>query len=332
MVTEQQQQNLTILSVTTSAISFIAASCIVITVFMGSRGYCGGVLKGVKVERISFHLITMVSISDAIRTFGNLFGSPPSDSALCGFQTFLKIFGGVASICWVTVISFVMFALLLYSNKWDRLTISKQRRYYHAICWSFAFLNALIPTASGFYANTSGWCFIDGSNTGILLRLFNYYLWVVLVWFLIVILYVRIWKYMRDNQFELKQVPTVRKLIYYPLIFFVCWFWSLLRRAWNVFSATGQAPVGLIGLQIFFGNLYGFANAMLYGWIVYYHLDATTQSISEGTKEKTATKEKQKKQQQEQDANGANETNDDQKQTELEVEKDNVKNADDEAQ
>ena len=45
-LTEQQRDNLTILSVVTSVISFIAAMSVVITVLMGSRGYCRGVLKG----------------------------------------------------------------------------------------------------------------------------------------------------------------------------------------------------------------------------------------------------------------------------------------------
>merc|ERR1719245_787839 len=66
-------------------------------------------------------------------------------------------------------------------------------------------------------------------------------------------------------------------LLYYPLIFFFCWFWSLLRRAWNVFSPDGEAPIVIIGFQIFFGNMYGFANAMMYGWIIRHHLMATSQ-------------------------------------------------------
>ena len=88
---------------------------------------------------------------------------------------------------------------------------------------------------------------------------------------------------------DLSTLPTVSKLLYYPLIFFVCWFWSLLRRAWNVFGDADEAPVALIGLQIFFSNMYGFANAMMYGWIVRHHLKAASKQISESSKEKVAT-------------------------------------------
>ena len=51
-LTEQQQDNLTILSVTTSVISFIAAMSVVITVLMGSKGYCRGVLRGIDIYPI----------------------------------------------------------------------------------------------------------------------------------------------------------------------------------------------------------------------------------------------------------------------------------------
>eukprot|EP01084_Bolivina_argentea_P075264 136449_1 len=112
-LTEEEQNSLVILSVVTSAISFIAAMSVVITIFMGEQGYCRGVLRGVKVSRLSFHLIAMVSISDAIRTLGNLFGGPSSNTFLCGFQTFLKIFGGTASFSWITIITYIMYKLLL---------------------------------------------------------------------------------------------------------------------------------------------------------------------------------------------------------------------------
>lgn len=109
----------------------------------------------------------MVSISDCIRTFGNMLGAPSSDSGVCGFQTFLKVFGGTASFAWVAVITYVMYNLLLRSDKWDKFKVDRYKLYFHAGCWSFAFINAIIPSAGGYYANTSAWCFIEQSQTGI---------------------------------------------------------------------------------------------------------------------------------------------------------------------
>ncbi len=45
-LTQTQEDSLMILSVATSAISFIAAVSTVITVFMGSKGLCRGLLRG----------------------------------------------------------------------------------------------------------------------------------------------------------------------------------------------------------------------------------------------------------------------------------------------
>jgi len=278
-----ERNMLVVLSVVTSAISFIASMSVVVTIVMGQYGYCKGVLRGVKVERLSFHLIAMVSISDSIRTLGNLFGAPPSESALCGMQTFLKIFGGTASFAWISVIAFIMYKLLSNPEKWDKFTLQRHKRVFHCCCWLFAFLNALIPVATGYYSNTVSWCFIDSSNIGILLRFFCYYLWCIMAWIVAVVLYFRIWRYMTQNKVDLWSLPTVSRLLYYPLIFFFCWFWSLFRRTYNVIDDGPDAPVAIIGLQVFFGNLYGFANAMLYGWIVRHHLRTTSQQITQAS-------------------------------------------------
>merc|ERR1712154_99453 len=126
---------------------------------------------------------------------------------------FLKIFGGTASFAWCIVITYVIYKLLLQSDKWDNGSIAKYKRIFHIICWLFAFLNAIIPSAGGYYANVTPWCFIEHSDIGIVLRLFCYYLWVVIVWFVIVILYVRIWKYIKQNHVQLSSIPTVSILL-----------------------------------------------------------------------------------------------------------------------
>eukprot|EP01083_Nonionella_stella_P186162 680860_1 len=280
MVTEEQHDSLVALSIVTALISFIASMAVITTIILGERGYCRGTLKGIKISKLSFHLIAMVSISDSVRTFGGLFGGPPSDSSLCGFQTFLKVFGGSASFAWVAVINFVMYKLLIDSNKWDRFSMQRYKRIFHVICWSFAFLCALIPTAGGFYENTLGWCFIETSKTGVLLRLFCYYLWTVIVCILICILYIRIYRYIEASGIKWEEIPTVQRLLWYPLIFFCCWFWALLRRAWNVFG-DGEAPIALIGLQISITNLYGLFNAIVYGSILRHHLKNASESVSQ---------------------------------------------------
>merc|ERR1719273_1447217 len=181
------------------------------------------------------------------------------------------------------MISFTMYKLLIASDRWDTHSVQQYKRFFHAFCWLFAFCNALVPIAGGWYSNTAVWCFIDSH----VLRLTCYYLWVILVWLIIVILYIRIWRYVKHSNVDLNSIPTVSRLLYYPSIFFFCWFWSLLRRAWNVFDGDDDAPIFIIGCQIFFGNIYGFCNAVMYGWIVRHHLQSA--SMSNAAREKVAS-------------------------------------------
>lgn len=66
------------------------------------------------------------------------------------------------------------------------------------------------------------------------------------------------------------QSTTIKFLKYYPIVFLFVWFWAVWRRAWNVFE---PAPIWLIALQIGITSLYGTFNAMIYGYIVYHHLE-----------------------------------------------------------
>eukprot|EP01084_Bolivina_argentea_P290228 498475_1 len=230
------------LSISASALSFLAEIIILTTIWMGTKGYCFGTLRGVKISRISFHFIAMISISDGIRTFSHLFGAPESDRLLCGFQTFLKIFGGMGSFIWISFIAYTVYKLVVQSDKYDATSIAKYKKTFHAIAWSFAFICAIIPTATGYYENAYGWCFIQHLSTvGAVFMVLCYYLWVIVIWIFIAIVYSLIYRHVQLNGIIWDRLPTVRKLMYYPIIFFCCWFWALLRRAWNTFD-PGNVP------------------------------------------------------------------------------------------
>lgn len=195
MPTSEQESIFVKLSLTASAITLVCSLTVICTIIAGSTGkfICWKALKGVKVTKLSFHIIAMVSISDFIRIIGNLIGSPTSHSALCGFQSFLKTLGGVCSFFWISTMSFVVYALLFYPMKVRShgIPIDAFVKRLHFIIWPFGIILAIIPLALNNFENSGGWCFISGDTEGQVLRLLCYYLWVVLTWLLVTYVYVR---------------------------------------------------------------------------------------------------------------------------------------------
>lgn len=183
------------LSLVTSSISLVCSLIVICTIIASLTGncICWRTLKGVKVTKLSFHIIAMVSISDCIRIIGNLIGSPSSHSALCALQTFLKNVGGVCSFLWISTMSFVIYVLLFYTMKINAKseTIDTYVKRLHFIIWPIAIALAIIPLAMNKYENTGGWCFISGDTDGYILRFFCYYLWILFAWLLITFVYVR---------------------------------------------------------------------------------------------------------------------------------------------
>lgn len=71
------------------------------------------------------------------------------------------------------------------------------------------------------------------------------------------------------------QNSTIRILKYYPIVFFLVWVWAVWRRGWNWVE---PAPIWLVGLQVAVTDLYGLFNALIYGYIVYFHLQEQSET------------------------------------------------------
>ena len=143
----------------------------------------------------------------------------PNNKAICNLQTFVGIFGSIASFAWITIITVVLYKLLLFQNKWDESVINKMKQRFH-IVWVFAFICAIIPTATSTTHKDKGWCFIDDSTIGIVFRFFFYYLWVVFAIVIIAVVFIKIYKYLKtldNSQNLITNNPTIQCLKYYPI-------------------------------------------------------------------------------------------------------------------
>ena len=143
------------------------------------------------------------------------------------------------------------------------------------IIWIIAFICAIIPVATDFQQNVGGWCYINESEDGVLMQLFCDYFWCLITWIFSLLLYIRI----ISNLFAMDEdLPIITQTRYYPLVFAIIWLFGVFRRT---ISAVGiSPPLWLISLQIFFTNLYGLCNAIVWGLTIYHHIQTLKRNDS----------------------------------------------------
>jgi len=146
------------------------------------------------------------------------------------------------------------------------IQVQQYQRTFHVI-WIIAFVAALIPIATNYQTNTGGWCYIDGSRSGgVWMQFFCDYFWCILTWVFSVVLY---FKMFRSHQ-SLDESSIIAQVKFYPMVFFVCWLFAVIRRT---VSAVGiNPPLSLICIQIVCTNLYGLCNAVVWGLTIYNHI------------------------------------------------------------
>lgn len=132
---------------------------------------------------------------------------------------------------------------------------------------------AIVPVLTNYQENTGGWCYIKEGPDGVLMQLFCDYIWCLFTWIFSMILYTRIITHVLTYNSDL---PIISQTRYYPLIFFVCWLFAVIRRTIN--SIGGTSPLWLVSLQIMFTNLYGLCNAVVWGLTIYHHIQTTKQN------------------------------------------------------
>merc|ERR1712228_1024751 len=124
------------------------------------------------------------------------------------------------------------------------------------------------------------------SSLGMLMAFCCYYLWLIVCWLIIILVYIAISKllisdYKKAQNYNndainiqnhnniITKVPTIQRLQYYPLIFIFCWFWEILSISYNYLNEENLFIIKC--LQIFFTNLYGLFNALLFFFVIHHY-------------------------------------------------------------
>ena len=113
-----------------------------------------------------------------------------------------------------------------------------------------------------------------------------YYLWLIVCWIIIILVYIAIGRLLisdykkaknynsdainiQNHNVIITKVPTIQRLQYYPLIFIFCWFWEILSISYNYLNENNLFIIKC--LQIFFTNLYGLFNAILFFFVIHHY-------------------------------------------------------------
>lgn len=176
-------------------------------------------------------LVFYMSFNDMIASIGSVMGVTHTAEA-CTFQGIVTNMNFLASILWCVVVTYQLW-LVITSGK---MISNSEMRIFHVFCWGFPVLAALLPLINTTYGHDNGntWCFISKTDDSpswavTFWSLASFYLWILLAIIIMTVL-------MADLFIKLRSMPhtsnivsnSLKKLIFYPIVFIICWIPSYI--------------------------------------------------------------------------------------------------------
>lgn len=243
-----------------------------------------------KWNNFHFRLVFMLSLSDLLYSFAGYFGNAGRvdgpESGLCKFQGIWNQLWGTFAYCWVMAIAYTLFSTIVlatYDAQPDETPEAQLAREHILFCKYFGVISiyslicTALPAIGTTYGDAGAWCWIDNSTMGQVWRYTVFYVPVWLCMLGMTYMYYRIISQVRSlineahesnaggGAHEERLHAVVRRLIAYPLIMFVAYFFATLNRIQN--SAEPQNPsLFLYCAATFMMNISGLANAIVYGF------------------------------------------------------------------
>eukprot|EP00467_Chlorarachnion_reptans_P019472 CAMPEP_0114517478 /NCGR_PEP_ID=MMETSP0109-20121206/17915_1 /TAXON_ID=29199 /ORGANISM="Chlorarachnion reptans, Strain CCCM449" /LENGTH=365 /DNA_ID=CAMNT_0001698001 /DNA_START=9 /DNA_END=1106 /DNA_ORIENTATION=+ len=254
--TDQQEDNIAILSIFFSAISFCGSSFIVLTY-----------LRYPVLRTFIFQLVVWISASDIVYSIANGIGNPGDGSDACYAQAVLIQFFGLSSAFWTACIAYTVDRVFLKGYTIDQAQELKQ--VFHFIVWGVSAFLTILPATTGNYGQSAGWCWIDvrsNAAAGTAWRFVCFYipLWTVAAYNLSV--YSRVRRALADaaghGEANVKNIRQLQRMVYYPLVLVVCYIFGTISRIQQIF---GPPVYGLVILHTIGMSSQGTLNAIVYG-------------------------------------------------------------------
>lgn len=212
----------------------------------------------------AFRLVFFISCSDACACIFRLFGNPRSDE-WCQLQAFGSNIFDLASFMWAAAIAVV---INIVRVKYDNFPAEKFMLWCHFLIWPSSLVISILPFFSGSYGPAGGWCWIKDYDTwDKVWRIVCFYIILLAIFCYLVYVYFRLYRYLTTgDEISEDSKAMLRKVFYFPLVLFVCYFFAFVRRLLEVLGNL-TTPYWLAILHITFSSLLGLGNAIVYGAI-----------------------------------------------------------------
>jgi len=217
-----------------------------------------------ELRTFAFRLVFFVSCSDFCACVFQLFGDPQTKT-LCQLQGFGENVFTLSSFMWVTAIAIVINAIRV---KYERFPKEKYLLWCHSIIWPSSLVISILPFFSDSYGHAGGWCWIkDFDAIDRIWRIVCFYSILLLIFCYLVYVYFRLYRYLSaEDEVSNDSQAMLRKVIVFPLVIFVCYFFGFIRRLLEVIGLV-HPPFWLAVVHVSTSSLLGLGNAIVYGAI-----------------------------------------------------------------
>jgi len=241
---------------------------VVINLVSSGLSFCGSLtiivcyLYIVKLRSFAFRLVFFVSLSDLLACLFNFLGNP-NDSTWCQLQGFGTNIFDLASFMWVAAIAIV---INMVRVKVERFETEKFLLKCHIIIWPGCLLISILPFFTNSYGPAGGWCWIkDADVIDDVWRIMCFYIQLLMIFCYLVYVYLGLYLYLKKgDEISEDSQAMLKKVVFFPLIIFVCYFFAFVRRLLEVCGLV-NTPYWLAVLHISFSSLLGLGNAIVYG-------------------------------------------------------------------
>eukprot|EP01104_Vermistella_antarctica_P008555 TRINITY_DN2148_c0_g1_i1.p1 TRINITY_DN2148_c0_g1~~TRINITY_DN2148_c0_g1_i1.p1 ORF type:complete len:330 (+),score=56.04 TRINITY_DN2148_c0_g1_i1:231-1220(+) len=265
-----EEQNTSILAVR------LTMSCLTI---LGSLFIMTSMIIFKRFHRLSARLIWWMSITALITGISNLLSPAKETEWVCIFQGIIMQWSQQGTLLWTCMIALNLYILVFARQLSKNVRVEKYEKYYHLFVWLVCTLFTVLPATTNCYGIAGVWCWIEAEPavcTGWRFACFYIPLFIYMAWVAYVYIHVAIevrstfhaaadMDAREDKKRRRKDSRMIKKLVAYPIIFFVLWLPAAIQRIQN--WVDPENPIfWLVMLQVITAPSQGFVNAVAYGF------------------------------------------------------------------